>query len=90
MKAEFMALALLFVTLGLINTHTSPGSDSRAAQMIEEMTGNSYQSWLDPSWQPSREVQILLFGLLTAVCFVILVYSIRIRKEEKSKDPDWE
>lgn len=89
MKAELMALALLFAALGFVNSHASPGSDGRAAQMIVGLTG-SYQTWLNPSWQPSREVQILLFGLQAAIGLVMLAYFLRHRKDEKSIDPEWE
>lgn len=90
MKAELMALALLFAALGFINSHASTGSDDRAVQMIGDLTGNSYQPWINPSWQPSREVQILLFGLQAAIGFVMLAYFMRHRKDEKSIDPDWD
>ncbi len=90
MKAELMALALLFAGLGFINSHASPGSDGQAVQMIGELTGSSYHQWIDPSWQPSRGVQILLFGLQAAIGLLMLAYFVRHRKERRSTESDWE
>jgi cobalt transport protein len=96
MKAELMVLALLFAALSFISSHASLGShailgsDGQTGQIMGALTGNGYQLWLDPFWQPSREVQILLFGLQAVIALVIFAYFVRPRKEEKSTEPDWE
>lgn len=90
MKVELMALALLFAALGFVNAHASPGSDGRAFQAIGDLTGSSNYLWIKSAWQPSRELQIVLFGLQVAIGFVMLAYFLRHRKEEKSIDPDWD
>ncbi len=90
MKAELMALALLFAALGFINSHATSGSNDKAVQVIGDLTGSSHQTWLNLSWQPSREVQILLFGLQAAIGFVMRAYFMRHRKDETSIDSDWE
>lgn len=89
MKAELMALALLFAFIGFINSYVGPGAGDRATESIAFLTNNiAYPPWIDPLWQPTPEIQALLFGLQAAIGCVMLAYFLHNRK--KSIDPEWD
>jgi cobalt/nickel transport protein len=87
-----MILALLFALVGFINSHAgqSIGTDDKAVQVISSLTGGSYQPWASPVWQPSSEVQGLLFCLQAAIGLAMIAYFLRSNKSRDSPlDGDW-
>ena len=90
MKAELMALALLFAFVGFINSQLGPGADDKAAQSLAFLSDGAKPPWMDIDtlWQPTPEVQALLFGLQAAIGCVMAAYFLRYRK--KSRDPEWD
>lgn len=88
MKAELMALALLFAFVGFINSYVGPGAGDKATEFIAFLANGAYPPWIDPLWQPSPETQALLFGLQAAIGCVMVAYFLRYRK--KSSDLEWD
>ena len=62
MKAELMALALLFALVGFINSRLGPGVDDRAAESVAYLADVIHQPWIDTLWQPTPAIQALLLG----------------------------
>jgi cobalt transport protein len=89
MKAELMALALLFAFVGFINSQVGPAVGDRAAQSMSAMANGVFQPWIDPLWQPSPAIQALLLGLQVAIGFIMVAYFLRQRSVERP-DMDWD
>jgi len=88
MKAELMALALLFALFGFINSRLGPGVDDRAAESVAYLADVIHQPWIDPLWQPTPEIQALLLGLQGAIGCIMVAYFLRHRK--RVSDPEWD
>lgn len=80
-------LALLFALVGFINFHAGQGigTDDKAVQVISGLTGGSYHPWTGPIWQPSSEMQALLFCLQAALGLAMIAYFLH---SNRTKDSD--
>ncbi len=81
MKGELIALATVliffavFLWLSQSGVHEWAGADSQAETVIEELTGGSYQPWLQPLWEPpSGEIESLFFSLQAAIGGLVIGY----------------
>ncbi len=81
MKMELIVVAILVVFIGLFayvsstGNHEWSGSDDQAGNVIDKMTGGSYQPWADNIWTPpSGEIESLLFALQAAFGSLIIGY----------------
>jgi ABC-type cobalt transport system substrate-binding protein len=89
MKAELMALALLFAFVGFINSQLGPAVGDRAAQFMAAVADGVLQPWIDPHWLPSPAIQALLLGLQVAIGCIMVAYFLRHRRE-KRPIPEWD
>jgi cobalt/nickel transport protein len=85
-----MILALLFALVGFINYHAGQGigTDDKAVQVISGITGGSYHPWTSPVWQPSSEIQGLLFFLQAALGIAMIAYFLHCNNRPKDSDID--
>jgi cobalt/nickel transport protein len=81
MKMELVVFAILVVFIGAFayvsstGTHEWSGSDDQAGNVIEKLTGGTYQPWAHSIWTPpSGEIESLLFALQAAFGAIIIGY----------------
>jgi len=81
MKMELIVVAILVVFIGAFayvsstGNHEWSGSDDQAGNVIDKLTGGSYQPWAHSIWTPpSGEIESLLFALQAAFGSLIIGY----------------
>jgi cobalt/nickel transport protein len=81
MKMELIVFAILVVFIGAFayvsstGNHEWSGSDDQAGNVIDKLTGGSYQPWAHSIWTPpSGEIESLLFALQAAFGAIIIGY----------------
>jgi cobalt/nickel transport protein len=81
MKMELIVVAILVVFIGAFayvsstGNHEWSGSDDQAGNVIDELTGGTYQPWAHSIWTPpSGEIESLLFALQAAFGSLIIGY----------------
>ncbi len=89
MKAELMALALLFAFFGFINSQVGPAVGDKAAKSLSLIASGAFRPWIDPLWHPSTGIQVIMLGLQAAIGCIMVAYFLRHRKE-LSCDPEWD
>jgi cobalt transport protein len=52
------------------------GSDDRAADVVGDITENSYTRWISPIYEPGDDMEPILFGLQAGAGAVVLSYFI--------------
>jgi cobalt/nickel transport protein len=77
--AEIAALLIILLFAGsfivVLNTgeHEWGGADGEAEDVIMEMSGNSYEPWTSPVYEPpSGEIESLFFSLQTAIGAIVI------------------
>ncbi|EJG07894.1 Cobalt transport protein cbiN [Methanofollis liminatans DSM 4140] len=77
--AEIAALLIILLFAGsfivVLNTgeHEWGGADGEAEDVIMEMSGNSYEPWASPVYEPpSGEIESLFFSLQTAIGAIVI------------------
>jgi cobalt/nickel transport protein len=81
MKMELIVVAILVVFIGAFayvsstGNHEWNGSDDQAGNVIDKLTGGTYQPWAHSIWTPpSGEIESLLFALQAAFGAIIIGY----------------
>ena len=81
MKMELTVVAILAAFIGTFayvsstGDHEWSGSDDQAGNVIDELTGGTYQPWAHSIWTPpSGEIESLLFALQAAFGAIIIGY----------------
>ena len=81
MKMEVVVGIVLLVFIGAfayvssVGNHEWSGSDDQAGNVINELTGGTYQPWFHSLWEPpSSEIESLLFALQAALGSIIIGY----------------
>ncbi len=79
MKMELIVVAILVVFIGAFayvsstGNHEWVGSDDQAGNVIDKLTGGTYQPWAHSIWTPpSGEIESLLFALQAAFGAIII------------------
>lgn len=78
-------LGLLFSSLAYVisaNVQGMAGSDDRAQDTVSSLTGGSYHAWMNSPWNPSSEMQRLLFSLQAGIGGMLLGFFFTFRKKE--------
>jgi cobalt/nickel transport protein len=102
MKMELIVAAILvifiasFAYVSSTGDHEWSGSDDQAGNVIEKMTGGTYQPWFHSIWTPpSPEIESLIFALQAAFGALIIGYFLgyyramaRMASTPKSKEGD--
>ncbi len=77
--AEIAALLIILLFAGsfivVLNTgeHEWGGADGEAEDVIMEMSGNSYEPWTSPVYEPpSGEIESLFFSLQAAIGAIVI------------------
>jgi len=77
--AEIAAILIVLVFAGSIlvvlnsGEHEWAGADDQAEDVIKEMTGDSYEPWATPVYEPpSGEIESLFFSLQAAIGAIII------------------
>lgn len=77
--AEIAALLIVLLFAGsfifVLNTgeHEWGGADGEAEDVIMEMSGNSYEPWASPVYEPpSGEIESLFFSLQAAIGAIVI------------------
>ncbi len=80
-RGELIALVVLAVFfMGFLFVNSTGhqkwgGTDGEAEGIISEITGGTYQPWIDPIWEPpGGEIESLLFSLQAAIGGLIIGY----------------
>ncbi len=81
MRGELIALAVLavffmgFIFVNSTGEHEWGGADGEAEGVIADLTGGTYQPWINPVWEPpSGEIEGLFFSLQAALGGLIIGY----------------
>ncbi len=81
MRGELIALAVLatfflgFLWVNSTGEHEWGGADGEAEGVISDLTGGTYQPWINPVWEPpSGEIEGLFFSLQAAIGGLIIGY----------------
>ena len=81
MKMELIVAAILVVFIGAFayvsstGNHEWSGSDDQAGNVIDKLTGGTYEPWAQSIWTPpSGEIESLLFALQAAFGAIIIGY----------------
>lgn len=76
---EVLALLVVLLFAGsfiiVLNTgeHEWGGADGEAEDVIREMTGDSYEPWFSPVYEPpSGEIESLFFSLQAAIGAIVI------------------
>jgi len=84
MKAELMALALLFALIGYVNSYVGPAAADRSMESIPFLNEAGILPGIDSSWQPNGQIQAFLYILQAALGGAMVLYFIRHRRRERS------
>ncbi|MCJ7445669.1 MAG: energy-coupling factor ABC transporter substrate-binding protein [Methanotrichaceae archaeon] len=81
MKLEVVAIMVIglfiiaFAFISSSGVYEWSGADSQAEEVVSELTGDSYQPWFKPIWEPpSGEIESLFFSLQAAIGGLIIGY----------------
>lgn len=81
MKLEFIVLAIvalftaIFIYQSTTGVHEWAGADDQSENVINELTGGTYEPWTSPVWEPpSGEIESLLFALQAAIGSLVIGY----------------
>jgi len=81
MKGELITLVVLvmFAAVFAVIQHSGgaewSGTDDQAESVITQVTGEEYEPWFSPVWEPpSGEIESLLFSLQAALGAIIIGY----------------
>jgi len=81
MKLEYIVIAIIvafiaaFAYVSSTGNHEWGGSDDMPENVINDLTGGSYQPWAHSIWEPpSGEIESLLFALQAAFGATIIGY----------------
>lgn len=93
MKGEILALAALviffgaFIAVNMSGEHDWSGADSKAEDVVAQITGGEYKPWYSPIWEPpSGEIESLFFSLQAAIGGLIIGYFLGYYRRAKAQD----